>query len=424
MPLLDPRTFGQQQPGLGLLAQYGGMAPGAQAQPAFNPNTLLALGAGIAGGRDWGEGLSKGFGGALQVRQADQQRREKYGDRNATFQALLQRGMDPQQAWLMANSPQTAQMLALEQQREQQQSNADRSFGLQERQFDLSQQNALKPKVIMVDDAFGFKKPMLFDPATESLTPLQGGQPATEQQPQTAPQPGQAPSVGQFSGSGATQPQAQPQQPALQIPPPPPGAHGPTWVKKFTESAAEKAGGQSEGKAALSENLEGMVQTYLKLDDLGGIVNPDKGAIANLRARTDASGLGQTVGGALGSETQSIRERINNIQPLLIQSIRQATGLSARAMDSNRELQFYLQAATDATKDIYSNLAAIDVLDRTYGLGTVLKNALPPDVYKRVKQQSDVSARQGPVGLPKDQSKVPSGNYIYDPASNRLVPSR
>lgn len=298
------------------------------------------------------------------------------------------------------------------QQAEQAQRQWQATHGLQQRQFNQAQQNAQRSQVIMVDDEYGFKKPMLFNPATGQLTPAGGQQPQAPQQALNG-----APPVGQFSGSvgdafaGQPQPQPQQPQPGLQIPPPPRGAHGPTWVKKFTEAAAEKSGGQSEGKTALSDNLSGMVKTYLKLNELGGIVNPDRGGFANVRARADSTGFGQALGGALGSETQSVRERINNMQPLLIQSIRQATGLSARAMDSNRELQFYLQAATDPTKDIYSNLAAIDVLDRTYGLGNTLKDTLPPEVYARVKQQADVSASQVPL---KSQANIPQPGTVED----------
>jgi hypothetical protein len=42
--------------------------------------------------------------------------------------------------------------------------------------------------------------------------------------------------------------------------------------------------------------------------------------------------------------------------------------MSTKAMDSNAELKFYLQAATDPKNDLKSNLNALAVLDETYGL--------------------------------------------------------
>lgn len=172
------------------------------------------------------------------------------------------------------------------------------------------------------------------------------------------------------------------------------------------EKAARTAQGKWEGgaeqrnvgKERLSGQLKQMVGSYLKLDERGGIVNPDKGGLANLQARLGSSEAGQTIAGSVGTETQSIRRQITNLQPLLLQGIMQASGMGARAMDSNKELQFYLQAASDPTSgDIYSNLVAIDVLDKTYGLGNVLADSLPPEVLARVQQDSARAIEQRPI---------------------------
>lgn len=165
---------------------------------------------------------------------------------------------------------------------------------------------------------------------------------------------------------------------------------------------------------SLSTNLADLANVYLRLDELGGVVNPDRGVVANMATRAGASDVGQLVGQFTGSEIQSVRERINNMRPLLVQTIRQATEMSARGMDSNRELEFYLQAATKPTGDIYSNLAAIQVLDQTFGLGNVLESTLPPDVYQRVKTQANIQARERPITITPDQleSPVPSQQFM------------
>lgn len=154
------------------------------------------------------------------------------------------------------------------------------------------------------------------------------------------------------------------------------------------------------GRQRLSGNLEGIVGAYLKLDELGAIVNPDrKDPLSNIKARIGSSDAGQAIGGAIGTEAQSVRERINNARPLLIQGIMQATGMSARSLDSNRELDFYLQAASTPTKDIYSNLVAIEVLDKTYGLGGVVEKMVPPEMYQRIQQQAAAVAAQRPIPM-------------------------
>jgi hypothetical protein len=108
---------------------------------------------------------------------------------------------------------------------------------------------------------------------------------------------------------------------------------------------------------------------YKQLDEMGGIVNPDKSTISNIIAGAESSGLGQIVGGKLGTQAQSIRNEIAQARPLLLQSIKQATGMSSKQMDSNAELQLYLRSATDPNIDIKANLAALDNIQSLYGSG-------------------------------------------------------
>jgi len=126
-------------------------------------------------------------------------------------------------------------------------------------------------------------------------------------------------------------------------------------------------------QSRVSGNLETMAHLYNKLSEMGGIVDVEKSTIQNIPARIGSSRLGQLAGGAIGTQTQSIRNQINQIRPLLIQEIRQATEMGARGLDSEKELEFYLQAATDPARDIQSNLASINVLDKAYGLGVSIK---------------------------------------------------
>lgn len=107
---------------------------------------------------------------------------------------------------------------------------------------------------------------------------------------------------------------------------------------------------------------------YDTLDKAGGITNPQNSTLDNIGAYFGNTGAGQTVGKMAGTDTQSIRNSIAQSRPLLINAIRTATGMSAKAMDSNAELQFYIKAATDPTLDIKANKAALKMLDSLYGL--------------------------------------------------------
>lgn len=137
----------------------------------------------------------------------------------------------------------------------------------------------------------------------------------------------------------------------------------------MNEKSAEKTGQKESAMARVSGNLKTMASLYNDLSNKGGIVDISKTGVENIPRRISSSAVGQNVGRAFGTEEQSIRNRINQIRPLLMNDIRKATEMGARGLDSEKELEFYLQAATNPELDIQSNLAALDVLDKAYGLG-------------------------------------------------------
>jgi hypothetical protein len=129
-------------------------------------------------------------------------------------------------------------------------------------------------------------------------------------------------------------------------------------------------GKTDEAKQRVSVNLKALGDYYEELTKLGASIDTTKSGAKNVSARVRASGVGQLLGGALGTEEQSYRNKINQMRPLLLQEIRQATAMGARGLDSNKELEFYIQAATDPARDIQSNRAALQVLENAYGLSS------------------------------------------------------
>lgn len=180
---------------------------------------------------------------------------------------------------------------------------------------------------------------------------------------------------------------------------------------------------KAKDREALSGNLADMASAYLTLRDLGGVVDPDAGTLDNLGARLSSSGIGQAIGSAVGTEESSVRKRILNMRPALINSIRQATGMSAKGMDSNVELQFFLQQATDPEGDLLSNLAAIDALDQSYGLGNVLERSLPPEVFARVRGQAQTMMQGAPKAeLPARARDIPADDIKAEMARRGFLP--
>jgi hypothetical protein len=158
-------------------------------------------------------------------------------------------------------------------------------------------------------------------------------------------------------------------------------------------------GQQGTAKSLMAGSVGRLADAYLNLDRLGAAVSEKAGTERNIAARLRSSKVGQLLEGMTGTEAQRYRDRIAQTRPLLVQSIRQATGMSAKAMDSNRELQFYLDAASDPTRNFVENLAAIHALDKVYGSGgTILKKMLPPDLYGEVERSSGGFGREIPRG--------------------------
>ena len=131
-------------------------------------------------------------------------------------------------------------------------------------------------------------------------------------------------------------------------------------------SAAKKDEQAGQGAQALSDSIATLRGFYDTLDQNGAIVNPKNSSLSNLSASAGASGVGQFLGGLVGTKNQTVRDSINMQRPLLLQAIKQATGMSAKQMDSNAELKLWLASATDPTKSVQANREALDSIERKY----------------------------------------------------------
>lgn len=115
--------------------------------------------------------------------------------------------------------------------------------------------------------------------------------------------------------------------------------------------------------------IAGLRDNYNQLGQLGAITSTKQGTLSNIGAGIASSGVGQATGRLFGTEAQSLRNRIAQSRPLLLNAIKEATGMSAKQMDSNAELKMYLAAATDPALDLQTNLNALAQLERLYGTG-------------------------------------------------------
>jgi hypothetical protein len=164
---------------------------------------------------------------------------------------------------------------------------------------------------------------------------------------------------------------------------------------------------KSQQKFAGQENVDtligGLRDQYNVLLANEGITSKEAGTIPNLRSAISRSAVGQTVGQAVGSTNQSARNTIAQSRPLLLNAIKEATGMSAKQMDSNAELKMYLAAATDPTLDYESNMYALNQLETLFGTPSANRQSganVPSTNAPSAPQTNVPQAKNAQVGQP------------------------
>lgn len=184
----------------------------------------------------------------------------------------------------------------------------------------------------------------------------------------------------------------------------------------------QKVQGQNDFQTQI-DNLRGI---YTNLGNIGGITDTSKNAFQNIIASASSSGVGQIAGRTVGSEAQKFRDQVDQARPLLLQSIKQATGMSSKQMDSNAELKLYLSAATDPTKSLQANMAALDNIESLYGSGklhAIGANAKPnlTEDYKAKKvQEEQVKSKVSNVNS-QDQEALSWANSNPNDPRSKLI---
>ncbi len=136
-------------------------------------------------------------------------------------------------------------------------------------------------------------------------------------------------------------------------------------------------------KTRVTSVLNNLMGNYQKLNEMGAL--PDPQADVSEQIAIDAGVAFPKLARYAGSEAAPIREEIAAMRPTLLNEIRQATEMGAKGLDSEKELEFYLQAATDPNKTFAANQAAIAALDAAYGLGSTVK--VNPDEIEKLRKE-------------------------------------
>ena len=131
------------------------------------------------------------------------------------------------------------------------------------------------------------------------------------------------------------------------------------------------------GKTQLADDLENLRASFLTLDKMRAIPSTSRNPLSNIASATAATGIGQILGRATGTEAQVEREVINSARTRLVNSIKNATGMSAQQLNSNVELQTMLKSISDPGQPVQAALRIIEDIENAYVKGAEMpkKNA-------------------------------------------------
>lgn len=122
---------------------------------------------------------------------------------------------------------------------------------------------------------------------------------------------------------------------------------------------AGKSGGNPAMVQSAISSLNDLQSSFDQLKKLGAVVSPTQSTAENIRARFGASGLGQMVEGAVGTQAQSIRDNIESNRNTIKLQLVNALNISSRSIDSNKEAEAFMKTVTDPRSSYESNMKAI-----------------------------------------------------------------
>jgi hypothetical protein len=135
--------------------------------------------------------------------------------------------------------------------------------------------------------------------------------------------------------------------------------------------AQEKADKVAEGQAGLSDTVEVAKTLVNDIASKGGMTSTSQGPLANLVTSLGSGTIGQIGGRLVGTEVQAKRDELKSIRLQLLNSIKEATGMSSQQLNSNMELKTWLDSlgADNMTKE--ANLAILNNISNRYLKGAV-----------------------------------------------------
>jgi hypothetical protein len=140
---------------------------------------------------------------------------------------------------------------------------------------------------------------------------------------------------------------------------------------KAREKAEEAERDKTDSLNAFKGELDNTRFAYSELDRLKAIPSTERGTLSNLSAAAGASGVGQVISRALGTEEQTNRDIIAGSRLRLLNAVAKVLGVKSGQLNSNVELQTYLKSLSDPGQSIQAveaNIANLEAfIERNLG---------------------------------------------------------
>jgi hypothetical protein len=156
------------------------------------------------------------------------------------------------------------------------------------------------------------------------------------------------------------------------------GSPGVIGVSGKEPSAALRENKTEAGKTQLADDLENLRFSFQKLDSLRAIPSTERNALSNVTSGLASTAIGQRTGQLFATEAQVERDVINSARSRLVNSIKNATGMSAQQLNSNVELQTMLKSISDPGQSYQSAIRIIEDIEDAYVKGKGMKKREAP----------------------------------------------
>jgi hypothetical protein len=170
------------------------------------------------------------------------------------------------------------------------------------------------------------------------------------------------------------------------------GSPGVIGIGGKEPGAALRVNKVEQGKTQLADDLENLRASFETLNNLRAVPSTERGPLSNVASAVASSRVGQLTGQVFATEAQVERDVINSARSRLVNSIKNATGMSAQQLNSNVELQTMLKSISDPGQSYQSAIRIIQDIEDAYVKGDGM---LP----KKNKPGAAPAAAQGTNGF-------------------------